>query len=101
MGLESLDTNKLSNSKRALRRKFLRTYAREPYDAVTMFPAKDAEPLFFEGIPTDKDKYLYRWKDDSTLSDLQVHGIGSLEYRMRTSPDKTHAEFGLISGRVR
>ncbi len=97
--LQSLDTAKLSNAERALRRKFLRTYAREPYDAVTMFPANDAVPLFFEGIPTDKDKYLYRWKDDSTLSDLQVHGIASLEYRKRSQPTPAGGGLGLIGGR--
>jgi hypothetical protein len=64
-----------------------------------MFPAQDASPLFFEGIPTDNDKYLYRWKDDSTLSDLQIHGIASLEYRQRTKPTSGHAELGLIGGR--
>jgi hypothetical protein len=97
--LQSIDTTKLSSAERALRRKFLRTYARDPYEAVTMFPAQDGEPLFFEGIPTDKDKYLYRWKDDSTLSDLQVHGVGSLEYRERTKPTTSHAELGVIGGR--
>jgi len=97
--LHSVDTTKLSRSERALRRKFLQTYERVPYDAVTMFPAKDAEPLFFEGIPTDKDKYLYRWEDDSTLSDLQVHGIGSLELRRKTVPSSTHAELAEIGGR--
>jgi hypothetical protein len=97
--LRSVDTTKLSLSDLKLRRKFLRTYMRQPYDAVTMFPAQDAEPLFFEGIPTDKDKYLYRWKDDSTLSDLQVHGIASAEYRQRTKPSSSHAELGNIGGR--
>ncbi len=98
--LESLDTTKLSSAESALRRKFLHTYARQPYDAVSIFSAQDAEPLFFEGIPTDKDKYLYRWKDDSTLSDLQVHTIASLEYRQRTKPTSAHAELGLIGGRI-
>jgi hypothetical protein len=97
--LQSVDTTKLSSAERALRRKFLCTYLREPYDAITMFPAQDAEPLFFEGIPTDKDKYLYRWKDDSTLSDLQVHGLASLEFRERTKPTSAHAILGLIGGR--
>ena len=97
--LESVDTTKLSSAERALRRKFLRTYAREPYDAITIFPSQDADPLFFEGIPTDKDKYLYRWKDDSTLSDLQVHGIASLEFRDRTKPTPGKAILGLIGGR--
>jgi hypothetical protein len=96
--LHSVDTVKLSSAERALRRKFLRTYEREPYDAVTMFPAKNAEPLFFTGIPTDDDKYLYRWKDDSTLSDLQVHGIGSAEFRERTKPSSTKAVLALIGG---
>jgi len=97
--LHSVDTTKLSATERGLRRKFLRTYERAPYEAVTMFPATDAEPLFFEGIPTDKDKYLYRWKDDSTLSDLQVHGIASFEVREKTIPGTSHAELGVIGGR--
>ena len=97
--LESVDTTKLSSAERLLRRKFLRTYSREPYNAVSMFPAQEADPLFFEGIPTDKDKYLYRWKDDSTLSDLQVHGIAGLEFRDRTKPTTSHAELGVIGGR--
>src|SRR5579872_3010367 len=97
--LHSVDTTKLSTSELALRRKFLRTYAHEPYDGITMFPAKNAEPLFFEGIPTDKDKYLYWWKDDSTLSDLQVHGIASAEFRQKTVPGASHAGFGEIGGR--
>jgi len=97
--LRSSDTSKLSTAERGLRRKFLRTYAREPYDAISVFPARDAAPLFFEGIPTDNDKYLYRWKDDSTLSDLQVHGLASLEFRERTKPTTSHAELGLIGGR--
>ena len=97
--LKSVDTTKLSSGESALRRKFLRTYAREPYEAISMFPAHDADPLFFEGIPTDKDKYLYRWKDDSTLSDFQVHGIGSLEFRDRTKPTPGKAILGVIGGR--
>ena len=98
--LESVDTTKLSLAERALRKKFLRTYAREPYDAVTIFPAQNGEPLFFEGIPTDNDKYIYRWKDDSTLSDMQVHGIASLEFRDRTKPTSGKAILGLIGGRI-
>jgi hypothetical protein len=97
--LEPIDTTKLSASERALRRKFLRTYNREPYDAVTIFPAQDAEPLFFEGIPTDKEKYLYRWKDDSTISDLQVHGLASLEFRERTKPTASKVVLGMLGGR--
>ncbi|MDP4219440.1 MAG: hypothetical protein Q8896_03305 [Bacteroidota bacterium] len=97
--LGSADTTKLSSSELALHRKFIQTYAREPYDAVTMFPADNATPLFFEGIPTEKDKYLYRWKDDSTLSDLQVHGLANLEFRSRTKPTSGHGELGLIGGR--
>ena len=98
--LESADTTKLSSGENALRRKFLRSYAREPYDAVSIFPAQDADPLFFEGIPTDKDKYLYRWKNDSTLSDMQVHGIASIEFRERTKPASGKAILGLIGGRI-
>jgi len=97
--LQNADTVKFSSSERALRRKFLRTYNREPYDAVTVFPSQDATPFFFEGIPTDKDKYLFRWKDDSTLSDLQVHAIGSLEFRERMKPTSSNAVLGVIGGR--
>lgn len=97
--LQSADTAKFSSSERALRRKFLRTYNREPYDAVTVFPSQDATPFFFEGISTDKDKYLFRWKDDSTLSDMQVHGIAGLEFRQRMKPTTGHAALGVIGGR--
>src|SRR5689334_5822561 len=38
MMLRSVDTAKLSRSELKLRRKFLQTYEREPYNAVTMFP---------------------------------------------------------------
>ena len=97
--LRQANTILLSDGEKALRIKFLRTYEREPYEAVTMFPAENSEPFFFSGIPTDKDKYLYRWRDDSTLSDLQVHGIASLEYRRRSKPTSGTAELGLIGGR--
>jgi hypothetical protein len=97
--LSSIDVLKLSQAEAELRAKFLQTYRREPYQAVTMFPAQQAEPFFFTGIPTDYDKYLYRWKSDSTISDFQVHGVGSLEYRKRSKPTEGSAVLGVIGGR--
>jgi hypothetical protein len=76
----------LSSAESELLAKYLRTYAHEPREAVTMFSSQDAKPLFFEGILTQEDKYLYRWFDDSTKSDLFVHGIGSIESRRELSP---------------
>src|SRR5581483_11835388 len=78
---------------------YLRTYAHEPREAVTMFPSHEAEPLFWSGIFTDKDKYLYQWYDDFTRSDLFIHGIASLELRHRTSPDDASVLLGNIGGR--
>ncbi|HYM20935.1 MAG TPA: hypothetical protein VEW28_08020 [Candidatus Kapabacteria bacterium] len=97
--LKQPDVLKLSTAERDLRTKFLRTYEREPYEAVTMFPADSALPLFFSGIPTDEDKYLYRWRDDSTISDFQVHGIASLDFRDKNKPSSGHAELAQIGGR--
>src|SRR5947209_7635684 len=48
----------LSKSESDQLEKYLRTYAHEPRDVVTIFPSRDAEPLFWSGIFTDKDKYL-------------------------------------------
>src|SRR5581483_7345393 len=98
--LRQADTsNRLSNAEHDLVRKYLRTYAHEPREAVTMFPSHEAEPLFWSGIFTDKDKYLYQWYDDFTRSDLFIHGIASLELRHRTSPDDASALLGNIGGR--
>lgn len=99
--LLQVPVDQLSQSERDLREKYLRTYAREPFDAVTVFPAEDATPLFFEGIPTDKDKYLYRWRDTSTKSDLQVNGLASLEFRQRLEPESGNVMLGMIGGRIR
>lgn len=96
--LESADTNNLSVSERALRTKFLRTYAHIPDHVVSMFPARNAEPLFFSGIVTDADKYLYRWTDDSTQSEMYVHGIASLEMRRRQKPDPASVVLGVFGG---
>src|SRR5579883_34944 len=87
----------LSNSEEGLLRKYLRTFAHEPREAVTVFPAHDAEPFFTGGVFTDKDKYIYQWFDDSTNSDLFVHGVGSLEYRHKTSDGSV--VLGTIGGR--
>ncbi len=92
-------SQKLSDAEESLLKKFLRTYALDPRDAITMFPSQDAEPLFFDGIFTDKDKYLYQWYDDSTKSDLFVHGIGSIEYLRQTSPTSESAKLLNIGGR--
>lgn len=97
--LHQADSANLSEAERALLKKYLRTYAHEPRDAVTMFPSINAEPLFFNGIVTDKDKYLYRWYDDSTNSDLFVHGIGSLEWRHKSSPSSASVVLANLGGR--
>ncbi|MBS1904801.1 MAG: hypothetical protein JSS75_13930 [Bacteroidetes bacterium] len=97
--LQAVPVQELSVSENAQLQKYLRTYAREPYRAVTLFAADSADDLLFAGIPTDDDKYLYRWRDDSTMSDLQVHGIATLEVRNRTKPETGRAELGVIGGR--
>ncbi|HET6401683.1 MAG TPA: hypothetical protein VFH95_09820 [Candidatus Kapabacteria bacterium] len=97
--LHQADSANLSDAERALVKKYLRTYAHEPRDAVTMFPSKDAEPLFFSGIFTDKDKYLYQWYDDSTKSDLFVDGIGSAEYQRQTDPSSESVKLLNLGGR--
>jgi len=89
----------LSTAEQALCSKYLRTFAHEGKE-VTMFSAPDATPLFFEGIFIDADKYVYRWRDDSTLSDLYVHGIASLEVRHRQDPTSGTATLGVIGGRA-
>lgn len=99
--LKQVGPANLSTSEQDLRAKYLRTYSREPYDAVTIFPADSATPLFFEGIPTDKDKYIYRWRDAETHSDLQVNGIASIEYRNRLEPESGNAVLGVIGGQIR
>jgi len=85
----------LSRAENELLNKYLRTFAHEPSDIVTMFPDSGAEPLFTGGIFTDKDKYLYQWSNDSTKSDLFVHGIGSVEIRHKTDP--TSESVGLLN----
>lgn len=99
--LKQAQPEQLSESENALRLKYLRTYERIPYDAVTIFPGDSTTPLLFEGIATDKDKYIYRWRDTSTLSDLQVNGLASLEYRNRTEPESGAVALGVIGGRIR
>ena len=89
----------LSSGERELVKKYLRTYAHDPRDAVTVFPSEDAQPLFWDGIFTQKDKYLYRWFDDSTQSDLFVHGIASVEYRRQTDPSSESVKLLNVGGR--
>ncbi len=84
--LHQAETVRRSGAGQELLRKYLRTYGHEPRDAVTVFPSNDAEPLFFRGLLTDKDKYLYQWYDDSTHSDFFVHGVASAELRHKTDP---------------
>jgi hypothetical protein len=84
--LRHVRVSDLSNAEAALLAKYLRTYAHEPREAVTMFSSQDATPLFFDGIFTQQDKYLYRWFDDSTKSDLFIHGVGAIEMRRELSP---------------
>lgn len=79
----------LSDAEEALLQKYLRTYAHEPREAATLFSSKDAEPLLFRGLFTDEDKYLYQWYDDSTKSDLFVHGIASAELRHKLDPSES------------
>jgi hypothetical protein len=99
--LKQVPLDQLSESERELRLKYLRTYEREPYDAVTIFSADSATPLFFEGIATDKDKYIYRWRDTATHSDLQVNALGNLEVRSRSVPESGTVALGMIGGRIR
>ncbi len=89
----------LSSTERDLVRKYLRTYAHEPREAVTMFPSQDAEPLFFAGLFSQKDKYLYRWFDDSSKSNLFVDGIASAEYLRQTYPSSEAVKLLNIGGR--
>jgi hypothetical protein len=93
--LRTVDPVKLSSAEQDLLRKFLQTYAHEPREAVTWFEARDSKSFFFEGLFTDEDKYLYRWFDDSTKSDLFVHAIGSLEVRHQSNPRS--ATVGLLN----
>jgi len=97
--LRQIDSTMISNAERELQIKYLRTYAHEPKGAVTMFPSRDAKPLFFDGIFTPEDKYLYRWSDDSTNSNLFIHGIGSAEFRHQTNPANVSAEIFNLGGR--
>jgi hypothetical protein len=97
--LHQADSGKLSNAERELVRKYLQTYAHEPREAVTMFPSDDAKPLFFDGIFTQEDKYLYRWFNDSTKSDLFVNGIGSAEFRHQTDPSSESVMLLNLGGR--
>lgn len=97
--LRSVNVAELSESEQLQRTKYLRTFAHLG-EEVTMFSADSAKPLFFDGIFTDDDKYLYRWRDDSTKSDLYVHGIASIEYRRRQEPASGSVGLGVIGGRM-
>ncbi len=90
----------LSTSEREQVEKYLRTYTRIPYDAISVFPAESSEPFFSGSVFSDKDKYLYRWRDTASHSDIQVNFIGSLEYRHRTQPESGTSVLGVIGGRI-
>ena len=97
--LHQADSATLSNAERELVLKYLQTYAHEPLEAVTMFSSDSAKPLFFDGIFTQQDKYLYRWFDDSSKSDLFVDGIGSVEYLRQTDPSSESVKLLNLGGR--
>jgi hypothetical protein len=97
--LRQAQSAKLSGAEQSLLKKYLQTYALDPREAVTMFPAQNAVPLFFDGIFTQQDKYLYQWYDDSSKSDLFVHGIGSVEYLRETSPSSESVKLLNLGGR--
>ncbi len=85
--VKSADRSRMTPAEIALQQKFIRTFAHDPAHAVTMFPADSATPLFVKGIPTDEDKYLYRWWDTASQSDLFVNGIASIELRDQKLPE--------------
>jgi hypothetical protein len=82
--------------------KYLRTYERTPYEAVTVFAAED-DTRFFEGgiFEVYQDKYLFRWRDTATVSDFQANALASLEYRHRGVPESGSAALGVIGGRFK
>lgn len=92
----------ISHAEKENIRKYLRTYKRVPFEAVTMFTSEEGTPFFFDGIfDIEKDKYLYKWRDTATISDLQVNFVGGLEYRHRGVPESGDAALGLIGGRFK
>ncbi len=93
---------RMTSVQRALRQKYLRTYLRRGHKDITLFPAKNADPLLWEGIISpDQDKYLYQWYDEHSHSVLQVNALGSIETRIRTRPEKGHTVLGVIGGRIK
>jgi hypothetical protein len=97
--LESVSDASLSSSERAQLQKYIRTYGHEPRDAVTVFGGSHSESFFSDAFFSNRDKYLYWWFDDSTKSDLFVHGIGSLEERIGTD-SKGKVLLGVIGGQI-
>lgn len=97
--LHQADSQKLSHAERELVLKYLRTYAQEPREDIAMFPSDSAKPLFFDGIFTQEDKYLYRWFNDSTHSDLFIDGNASAEYRRQTDPSSESVKLLNLGGR--
>lgn len=98
--LRSVDTTKLSNVERAQRLKYLEVVAHESYPAVTLFGADSSERLLSSALFSDKQKYLYRWRDEATHSEFYANGIASAELRRRMEPDPGSVVLGVIGGRM-
>jgi hypothetical protein len=98
--LRSVDTTKLSFNERELRLKYLQQTAREPYPATTVFGGDSTKPFFSSAVFSDDEKYLYRWRNDATNSDLYVNGIASLELRRREEYQPASVVLGVLGGRM-
>ncbi|HEY3876450.1 MAG TPA: hypothetical protein VGM92_13325 [Candidatus Kapabacteria bacterium] len=96
---EADSSTDLSLAERELLTKYLRTYAHEPRHAATLFSSNNADQIFFDGLFTQEDKYLYRWFDDSSHSDLFVDGIASAEARRQSDPVSESVGLLNIGGR--
>lgn len=97
--LLSADTTQLSGTEREVRLKYLQQVSRDPYPAVTVFGGDSTEPFFSSALFSDKEKYLYRWRDDSSLSDFYVNGIATLELRRREQFNPASVVLGVMGGR--
>lgn len=97
--LESVDRSRLSSVELGLRQKYYEQIAHEPYPSVTVFGADSSEAFFKGGVFTDKQKYLYRWRDDATYSDFYANALLSAELRRRETFEPATAVLGVIGGR--
>lgn len=98
--LRSADTLMLSTNERELRLKYLQQVAREPYPATSVFGGDSTEPFFSSALFSDREKYLYRWRNDENNSDLYVNGIASLELRHREEYQPASVVLGVLGGRM-